>query len=68
MPADVCDSLIPHNVEVASTDDLGVTDPATGVFHNLEREQLKEVASVYNAWRAGNLQDCTVRTPGDIKF
>lgn len=68
VPESVGKSLIPHNVEVASTDDLGVTDPATGAFHNLEREQLEEVAAVYNAWRVGNLQDCTIRTPGDIKI
>lgn len=68
VPQSVGESLIPHNVEVATTDDLGVKDPATGRFHNLERDQLREVAAVYNAWRVGNLQDCTIRTPGDIQL
>lgn len=34
----------------------------------LTREQLEEVAAVYNAWRVGNLQDCTVKTTADIRL
>lgn len=66
VPESVGESLVPHNVEVAATDDLGVIDPATGVFRNLEHEQLREVAAVYNAWRVGNLQDCTIRSESHL--
>lgn len=34
----------------------------------LTKAQAQEVADVYNAWRVGNMQDCTIRTPGDIKL
>ena len=63
MPESVGESSVPCMVEVGTTDELGLTDPATCRFELLSPEQLKEVASVYNAWRVGNLQDCTFDCP-----
>ena len=68
IPESVGESAVPHMVEVATTGELGFTDPATGRFELLSSEQLEEVAAVYNAWRVGNLQDCTIRRAGDVKL
>lgn len=68
MPESVGESAVPHMVEVGTTDELGFTDPAAGRFELLSPEQLEEVAAVYNAWRVGNLQDCTFRLAGDARL
>lgn len=69
VPESVAESLVPHNVTVDSvTDKVGYLDVWTGSFLQLSHDQLQEVAAVYNAWRVGNLQDCTIRKPGDVKL
>lgn len=68
MPETVGESEIPEMIRVADCGTKLLYTDYNGVFHILGRKQLEEVAEVYNAWRVGNLQDCTIRTPGDIKL
>jgi len=63
VPAEVCDSRI---------DALVTLDGrwlCTGDGKHLSLKQLREVVDVYNAWRVGNLQDCTLHgTPNRTPF
>lgn len=68
VPADIGESIIPHNVVVReSSIDIGYANPATGKFEFLTLPQLEEIAAVYNAWRVGNLQDCTIRNEASLR-
>lgn len=67
VPESTGESLIPHNVVVRERSlDIGYANPATGGFEFLTLPQLEEIAAVYNAWRAGNLQDCTIRNESHL--
>lgn len=68
LPASVEESRIPACIRVAECGTKLLYTDMEGDFHILTNAQLEEVAAVYNAWRVGNLQDCTIRTPGDIKL
>ena len=64
VPTDVDESAIPECIRVADgsqTQDGRVRllyVDVEGHCHVLTREQLEEVACVYNNWRCGNLESC----------
>lgn len=67
VPESAVESLVPHNVVVRESSlDIGYANPLTGEFEFLTLPQLAEVAAVYNAWRCGNLQDCTIRNESHL--
>lgn len=68
VPESVGESVVSHNVVVRESSlDIGYVSPATGEFTFLTLPELEEVAAVYNAWRVGNLQDCTIRDESHLR-
>lgn len=60
VPKEVCMSKVDTLVSVEGK---SLVD---GAGKKLSESQLSEVVAVYNAWRVGNLQDCTIRGPEDF--
>lgn len=56
--------FVPKVVALSLVDTLVYVDKdrlIDNAGRELTKEQLGEVVAVYNAWRVGNLQDCTIR-------
>lgn len=71
IPASVEESCIPACVRVAECGTKLLYTDTEGNFHILTKEQLEELAVIYNNWRCGNFESCMLDGPsayGKVKL